>query len=101
LSALPLPAVRIQATQKKVFLSNEMLQDIEALLRQKIGLEANSIGSSAIDRAVRQRMAECGWPDMPSYLMRLQTSPQELDELIECIIVPETWFSGTGNRLIY
>ncbi len=75
-----------------MFLSNEMLPDIEAFLRQKIGLEANSIGSSAIARAVRQRMAECGLPDMPSYLMRLQTSPQELDELIETVIVPETWF---------
>jgi chemotaxis protein methyltransferase WspC len=82
----------MQSAQKKVFLPNEMLQDIEALLRQKIGLEANSIGSSAIDRAVRQRMAECGLPDMPAYLMRLQTSPQELDELIETVIVPETWF---------
>ncbi|WP_017716328.1 CheR family methyltransferase [Kamptonema formosum] len=82
----------MQSAQKKVFLPNEMLQDIEALLRQKIGLEANSIGSSAIDRAVRQRMAECGLPDMPAYLMRLQTSPHELDELVETVIVPETWF---------
>ncbi|MCU0516668.1 MAG: chemotaxis protein CheR [Oscillatoria sp. Prado101] len=82
----------MQSAQKKVFLPNEMLQDIEALLRQKIGLEANSMGSSAIDRAVRRRMADCGLPDMPAYLMRLQTSPQELDELIETVIVPETWF---------
>lgn len=66
--------------------------DIEALLRQKIGLDASSIGSNAIARVVQHRMSHCGLSDEASYLTRLQTSPEELAELIEDAIVPETWF---------
>lgn len=65
---------------------------IEALLRQKIGLDATLIGSSTIVRAVGRRMAECGLPNAEAYLLRLQTVQEELDELIENVVVPETWF---------
>ncbi len=65
---------------------------IEALLRQKIGLESTSLGSSTIARAIEKRMAESGLVDMAAYLLRLQTVPQELEELIEALVVPETWF---------
>lgn len=70
-----------------------MLQTtIEALLGNKIGLDASTIGSSKIAKAVEMRRVACSLPDLPSYLQRLQTSPQELEELIENVIVPETWF---------
>lgn len=65
---------------------------IEALLRQKIGVDAALIGSSTIARAVKRRMADCGLSDMATYLIRLQTSQGELEELIENVVVPETWF---------
>ncbi|HEY9690726.1 MAG TPA: CheR family methyltransferase [Oculatellaceae cyanobacterium] len=65
---------------------------IEALLRQKIGLETASIGSNTIARAIRQRMSDCGLSDMQEYVLRLQASALEMEELIETIVVPETWF---------
>lgn len=65
---------------------------IETLLRQKIGLDASSIGSRTIARSVERRQAICGLPSKSSYLHRLQTSPQELEALIEAVVVPETWF---------
>ncbi|BAZ50006.1 MCP methyltransferase, CheR-type with Tpr repeats [Nostoc sp. NIES-4103] len=65
---------------------------IEALLRSKIGLDVNSIGSSAIASAIYQRMADCAITQMSSYLGHLQDSPQEWDALIDSVIVPETWF---------
>src|SRR5919199_6211265 len=65
---------------------------IEALLGKKIGLDASTIGSSKITRAIESRRLACGVPDLQSYLQLLQTSPQELEELIENVIVPETWF---------
>ncbi|WP_445633696.1 protein-glutamate O-methyltransferase [Nostoc sp. DSM 114161] len=65
---------------------------IEALLRSKIGLDVNSIGSAAIASAIYQRMADCGINQMSSYLEHLQDSPQEWDILIDSVIVPETWF---------
>ena len=74
---------------------------IEALLREKIGLEANSLGSSTIARSIRQRMLDSGLPDMQTYLLRLRTSTQELEALIENIIVPETWFFRDKQPFVF
>ncbi|MBD2027023.1 protein-glutamate O-methyltransferase CheR [Leptolyngbya sp. FACHB-711] len=65
---------------------------IEALLRQKLGLDANSVGSRIIERAVEQRQIACQLPDRVAYLALVQSSPQELNQLIEAVVVPETWF---------
>ncbi|MEH2174075.1 CheR family methyltransferase [Nostoc sp.] len=65
---------------------------IEALLKSKIGLDANSIGADAIASAIYQRMADCGITDIAHYLGKLQVSTQEWEALIDSVIVPETWF---------
>lgn len=65
---------------------------IEAMLKQKIGLDANSIGSNAIAYAVDQRRSRCGSPTLQEYCNRLKHSPEELNALIETVVVPETWF---------
>ncbi|MEH1852760.1 MAG: CheR family methyltransferase [Nostoc sp.] len=65
---------------------------IEALLKSKIGLDANSIGADAIASAIYQRMADCGITDIAHYLGKLQVSTQEWEALIDTVIVPETWF---------
>jgi chemotaxis protein methyltransferase WspC len=64
----------------------------EALLRRKIGLDANSIGSGAIANVITQRMAACKITHISSYWEYLQNSPQEWEALIDSVIVPETWF---------
>ena len=74
---------------------------IEAMLRQKIGLDANSIGSRTIARAVEQRRVACGLRDHSSYFQHLQTSAQELEELIETVVVPETWFFRDKEPFVY
>ncbi|NEP33259.1 MULTISPECIES: CheR family methyltransferase [unclassified Moorena] len=65
---------------------------IEALLRKKIGLDGSTIGSRQIARAIETRRLACGLPDQQTYLQQLQTSPQELEALIETVVVLETWF---------
>ncbi|MCC5669297.1 tetratricopeptide repeat protein [Nostoc sp. CHAB 5784] len=65
---------------------------IENLLKQKIGLDPSTLGSVTIKRAISQCMANCGLTDITDYLARLQTSTQELEQLIEMVVVPETWF---------
>ncbi len=65
---------------------------IEMMLRQKIGLDAASIGSNTIARSVNQRRILCRLSDLTAYWHRLQTSPQEVEALIEAVVVPETWF---------
>jgi chemotaxis protein methyltransferase WspC len=69
-----------------------MFAEIETLLNQRLGLDAASIGSSAIERAVRERVAACKLEDANAYWQYLVTSESELQNLIEAVIVPETWF---------
>jgi chemotaxis protein methyltransferase WspC len=66
--------------------------DFEGLLREAIGLDANSIGSNALDRAVTARMASLKISSSERYWDCLQGSSDELQELIESVVVPETWF---------
>lgn len=66
---------------------------IEALLKEAMGLHAASIGSASVERAVRVRLAACGARTIDDYWHRLKGSRAELQELIEVVVVPETWFS--------
>jgi chemotaxis protein methyltransferase WspC len=65
---------------------------IAALLKEKMGLDAVSIGVACVERAVRQRLAATGLEDVQVYWAGLSASEQELQELIEAIVIPETWF---------
>jgi len=66
--------------------------DFENLLKQTIGLDSVSVGSTTIERAVRLRMAAVGVQQMEDYWQQLRSSNDELQELIETVVVPETWF---------
>jgi chemotaxis protein methyltransferase WspC len=66
--------------------------DFEGLLRQTMGLDAASIGSSAVERAVTSRLSACKISDVCGYWELVRTSAAELQALIEAVIVPETWF---------
>lgn len=66
--------------------------DFENLLKQTMGLDATSVGSSTIDRAVRLRMTAHGLDQMDDYWSRVKSSNDELQDLIEAVVVPETWF---------
>ena len=49
--------------------------------------------SASVERAVRVRVAACGATTVDDYWHRLKGSRAELQELIEVVVVPETWFS--------
>jgi chemotaxis protein methyltransferase WspC len=67
------------------------LIDFEDLLKNTMGLDAASIGSASVERAVRLRMDVLGLR-ANSYWQHVCGSPGELQELIEAVVVPETWF---------
>src|SRR6266404_5264189 len=69
-----------------------VLTEFQDLLKQTMGLDAASIGDSAVERAVQQRLAVCDVEDRDAYLDYVRASETELQELIEAVIVPETWF---------
>ena len=65
---------------------------IDALLEEAMGLDSASIGPSFVERAVRTRMTLLGATTLRDYWQRLVSSADELQELIELVVVPETWF---------
>ena len=66
--------------------------DFENLLKNTMGLDTASVGSASIERAVRRRMASVGLKEADDYWRELHSSTNELQELIEAVVVPETWF---------
>jgi chemotaxis protein methyltransferase WspC len=69
-----------------------MLDAIELLLKEAISLHGETVGPTVIEHAVRQRMNACKIPDMQIYWQHLTTSGYERQELIDAVVVPETWF---------
>ena len=63
----------------------------EALLERWIGLDAHTVGSTTIARAVRVRMGACGETDETAFLERLTRDDAERDRFIEEVVVPESW----------
>lgn len=65
---------------------------IEHLLERTMGLHAASIGVSAIRRAVEVRARACDVDKGEAYWTLVRRSREELQELIDAVVVPETWF---------
>ena len=69
-----------------------MIAQIERLLKSRIGLDAESVGRSVIERAIRQRMNAQHKSALEDYWIILNGSPKEQQALVEAVVVPETWF---------
>src|SRR6516164_5047864 len=68
------------------------MKEIERVLREKIGLDPTSIGSSLIQRSIRLRMKNRGLKQAGEYERLLADSDAEWAELVESVVVCETWF---------
>jgi chemotaxis protein methyltransferase WspC len=69
-----------------------MSAEVERILRDEIGLDASTVGSSLIQRAVQRRMAKQGVLAIDEYAALLIENERELQALIEEVVVPETYF---------
>src|ERR1019366_2543097 len=76
-----------------------VMRRIEQLLAKSIGLDAASIGSMSIQRAVRLRMRSLGLRRLEDYEAYLEESSTEWNELVESVIVTETWFFRDDHGL--
>jgi chemotaxis protein methyltransferase WspC len=65
---------------------------VEAVLRDWIGLDATTIGTAAVERAMRTRMTAAGVADVASYAARVRSDAGERDLLVEEVVVGESWF---------
>ena len=65
---------------------------IAATLARHLGMAAESVGHRVIESAVRRRMVATGVVGIAEYADRVAADRRELDELVEAVVVPETWF---------
>ena len=65
---------------------------VETWLQQHTGLDASTLGAGVVARAARDRVEELACKNVDDYLAILAASRDERQALIECVVVPETWF---------
>ena len=80
-----------------------MTQDseIRKLLAETIGLDTDSLGKRIINHAVSSHMAETGLRDFAGYIDLLRSDPEVLEQLIEKVVVTETWFFRDAEPFLY
>lgn len=66
--------------------------EIGRLLSQRIGLDPTSVGPTLIANAILARMNAAGVTDPASYVRLAQNSTREFGELVELVVVSESWF---------
>lgn len=71
---------------------NSPLHKIKLIVKDKIGLDSSTIGDSTIEKIIQQRMHQCGIEDFETYYSLVKIKPEELSELLEVAVIPETWF---------
>ncbi len=71
---------------------NEILSEVCRLLAERAGLSSEALGASAIAHAMRKRSLASGAASPQDYLRRLAADAAEFQELLEELVVPETWF---------
>jgi len=65
---------------------------IEKMLKEKIGLNYDSIGRKNVESAVSMHMKKHGMTNEKDYLELLSASDKHFEELTQSLLVPETWF---------
>lgn len=62
------------------------------LLKNGIGLDASTIGERTVEKILTQRMMVCKIDSIDEYYQLLCRDPNEVNELLEFAVIPETWF---------
>lgn len=66
--------------------------EISRLLSQRIGLDPTTVGPTLIAGAILTRMKAAGVTDPAAYVHLAQSSDREFGELVELVVVSESWF---------
>jgi len=69
-----------------------MCNKIEALLKEKIGLDVSSVGVASVQNAIKRCLIGSNYEDLDQYYKALLDSEAEFKRLVEAVIIPETWF---------
>lgn len=75
------------------------LSSITQLLAETIGLDVASVGQATLEQAVEKRIRVSRAKNPASYLLQIADGGKELENLIEEVVVPETWFMREPGAL--
>jgi chemotaxis protein methyltransferase WspC len=73
-------------------------QSLLDLLRQRIGLDAGSLGERVLDDAFAEARASLGVADDEALYGKALVHPQAFAEIVERFVVPESWFFRAGDQ---
>ena len=62
------------------------------LLREKIGLNPESIGLASLEKSVREQIEMSGADSIEGYIKKVNGSAAELNRLVEAVVIRETSF---------
>lgn len=68
------------------------LKSIAHFLQERIGVDFDSLGVTSLSYAIERRIKHTSTATAEGYMRLLHSSRTEQQELIEQIVVPETWF---------
>jgi chemotaxis protein methyltransferase WspC len=71
---------------------SEAAAEIGRLLSERIGLDPSTIGPSLMSAAILARMNASGTADPSAYVRLVRGSEREFGELVELVVVSESWF---------
>jgi chemotaxis protein methyltransferase WspC len=77
------------------------LAPVTELLRERIGLDPESLGSEVLQRAVATHMRALGLSATAEYATRLVEDALAFQGLVDDVTVPETWFFRGGEVFAY
>ncbi len=66
--------------------------DIMQHIERRTGIKPSGVGKPTWVRSIRKRMEACESSNIDAYARLVASSPIERQELVELIVVPETWF---------
>lgn len=69
-----------------------ILPSLLEFLRDRIGLDAHTVGVPGIEASIQERMRKLGLADISVYRDKLVSDTAEQQALIDAVVVPETWF---------
>jgi len=69
-----------------------MSKVIEELLKEKIGLDVQSVGVTSVNNAIKRCFYSSKYDDVEQFYDALLSSEAEFRRLVETVVIPETWF---------
>src|SRR5689334_2520957 len=62
------------------------------MVESRAGLDGSVLGQTSLKRAMEKRMDVCSIHNAEAYVKKAEDDSMEWNELVEELVVPETWF---------